>query len=52
VESLNRKIKITLDTCCVNTKPDKHLDQIFDLHDKGEIELYVPDRVINKGYFG
>jgi hypothetical protein len=44
--SLNRKIKITLDTGFVNTEPDKHLDQIFDLHEKGEIELYVPDGVI------
>ena len=46
MESLDRKIKITLDTGCVNTNPDKHLDQIFDLHEKGEIDLYVPDGVI------
>ncbi len=46
MESSNRKTKVTLDTGCVNTKPDIHLDQIFDLHEKGKIELYVPDGVL------
>jgi hypothetical protein len=39
-------LKLTLDTGCVNTKPDTHLDQIFELHQKGQISLYVPDGVL------
>ena len=46
MEPLDRKIKITLDTGCVNTKPDEYLDQICDLHEKGKVDLYVPDGVI------
>ena len=42
----SEKIKITLDTGCVNTNPDPDLDNIFNLHECGKIEIYVPDGVV------
>lgn len=44
--TLEKKIRITLDTGCVNTNPDIYLDKLFELHENGVIEIYVPDGVI------
>lgn len=41
-----RRIKITLDTGCINTAPNSNLDFLYDLYKKGEVELYVPDGVV------
>jgi len=46
MEASDNKIKLTLDTGCINTNPDTHLDKIFDLHEEGKIDLYVPDGVL------
>jgi predicted nucleic acid-binding protein len=46
VLTLNKKLKITLDTNCINIKPNPKLDKIFKLKDKGKIKIYIPDGVI------
>lgn len=43
---IKKKLKITLDTGCINTKPDSDLDKIFELNEKKKIEVYIPDGVI------
>ena len=45
MEVSDKKVKIILDTGCINIKPDTHLDHIFNLHMKGKIDLYIPDGV-------
>ena len=42
----DQKLKITLDTNCINTRPNDQLDKLFDLQEEGKIQLYVPDGVL------
>ena len=42
----NQKIKITLDTNCINIKQNDQLNKLFKLQDNGKVQLYVPDGVI------
>lgn len=41
MENEIKKIKITLDTGCINIKEDQILDKIFDLEEEGKIEINI-----------
>ena len=42
----DQKLKITLDTNCINTRPNNQLDKLFYLQEEGKVQLYVPDGVL------
>jgi hypothetical protein len=42
------KYKITIDTNCINIKPNENLDKIFCWHEEGKIDVHVPDGVIRE----